>query len=315
MLSRSKVLVRRIVIPSWMIKVLSDFSAKRNLHQPPSAGWIMVVNRDEPWWTIECRRMSCMHCRDLHGVCIAVTYLMSLAWRPASLSVRAFATSVFLLYGCCPGKQWPTATGQGNPRTIWTCFFGKTSRFITLHHLHHAQTFCTKTTKWHKQAPLHHDLHRGERASLQRQKHNQTEALRSLMLPWQSRQLTANHAVQVLLQQSVQEMLKGSKGSTEAFFPFFSAILFNVANPVFGKLSEGIAQPPLLSDLQRNQRTRSTGAVDFKLSFESFESFDVVCNLQVSAWGCLSLCLWAHVAFADFENAKSSQTKEALEAL
>ena len=56
-----------------------------------------------------------------------------------------------------------------------------------------------------------------------------------------------------------------------------------MANPVFGKLSEGIAQPPLLSDLQRNQRTRSTGAVDFKLSFESFESFDVVCNLQVSA--------------------------------
>ena len=55
----------------------------------------------------------------LHRVCIAQSHslLMSLAWRPASLSVRAFATSVFLLYGCCPGKQWPidrTRNSQDN---------------------------------------------------------------------------------------------------------------------------------------------------------------------------------------------------------
>ena len=53
--------------------------------------------------------MSCMHC--------IVYALHSLAWRPASLSVRAFATSVFLLYGCCPGKQWPidwTRNSQDN---------------------------------------------------------------------------------------------------------------------------------------------------------------------------------------------------------
>ena len=191
--------------------------------------------------------MSCMHC--------IVYALHSLAWRPASLSVRAFATSVFLLYGCCPGKQWPidwTRNSQDNMNM--------------LHHasdiLHQDNKVAQAGTSTSRFTP------RGASILALQKKRYKTEAL---YIYTRSLDSLDNWLQTTRCRYCFNKKCWKAPKAT-SYWTVFSAILFNVeSNPVFGKLSEGIAQPPLLSDLQRNQRTRSTGAIEFKQSFESFD--------------------------------------------
>lgn len=193
--------------------------------------------------------MSCMHC--------IVYALHSLAWRPASLSVRAFATSVFLLYGCCPGKQWPidwTRNSQDN-----------------MNMLQHASS-CFRHFAPRQQSGASGHLY----ITIYTAGSEHPCIAKKTLQNWSIIYIRSLDSLDNWLQTTRcrycfnKKCWKAPKATS--YWTVFSAILFNVeSNPVFGKLSEGIAQPPLLSDLQRNQRTRSTGAIEFKQSFESFD--------------------------------------------
>lgn len=142
--------------------------------------------------------MSCMHCivYALHSHIVSWCLLpgdqLRLAWehlRPASFCyMDAVQASSDLL------------TGQEIHRTTWTCF-------NMLHHasdiLHQDNKVAQAGTSTSRFTPRGASI-----LAMQKKKRNQTEALYTL--PWQSWQLTANHAVQVLLQ---YKMLKGSKGN------------------------------------------------------------------------------------------------------
>ena len=214
--------------------------------------------------------MSCMHC--------IVYALHSLAWRPASLSVRAFATSVFLLYGCCPGKQWPidwTRNSQDNMNM--------------LHHasdiLHQDNKVAQAGTSTSRFTP------RGASILALQKKRYKTEAL-YIYAPLTVLTIDCKPRGAGIASIKNAERLQ-RQHPTEPFFPPSSSMW----NPIqsLENSVKGLHSHPFWVTCKE---TKEHAQLE-PLSLNSHLShLIVICNLQVSApQECLSLCFLVNVAF------------------